>query len=119
MEQKTLILSPKDGRRLNVLGEKLIIKVDSNETNGVYSVVEETSAPKGGPPPHVHEKEDEMFYILEGEVEVTCGDQTFRATKGAMAVLPRNIPHGFRNIGTSESKVLVTITPGGFEHFFD
>ena len=60
-----------------------------------------------------------MFYVLEGECEVQCGDRTFKATKGSLAILPRKVPHGFRNIGTAPSRILVTITPGEFERFFE
>lgn len=119
IQQKPIIVPVGEGRRLNVLGEVITCKVTSAETNGAYSVVEEVTPPQGGPPLHVHQHEDEMFYILEGVCEVQCGHQTFKATQGSLAILPRNIPHGFRNIGTTSSKILVTISPGGFERFFE
>jgi len=60
-----------------------------------------------------------MFYLLEGECEVQCGDRTFEVSKGSLAILPRKIPHGFRNIVAFSSTILVTIPPDGFERFFE
>jgi mannose-6-phosphate isomerase-like protein (cupin superfamily) len=118
-QQKPIVVPMGEGKRLNVLGETIICRVSSGDTNGAYSVNEEVTPPQGGPPLHVHHREDEMFYVLEGECKVQCGDQTFTANKGFLAILPRNIPHGFQNVGTTPSKVLVTIMPGGFERFFE
>jgi quercetin dioxygenase-like cupin family protein len=117
--QQPIVVPAGEGTRLSVLGEIITCKVTSGDTHGAYAVVEAVTPPQGGPPLHMHHDEDEMFYLLEGECEVQCGDQTFKATTGALAILPRKIPHGFRNIGTTPSKILVTITPGGFERFFE
>lgn len=102
----------------DVLGTQMSCMVKSKETGGAYSIVENTIPPQDGAPPHVHQNEDEMFYVLEGEFEIRCGDRSFRAAKGSTAMLPRGIPHAFRNVGAGEGKLLVTITPGGFENFF-
>jgi quercetin dioxygenase-like cupin family protein len=48
-----------------------------------------------GPPPHLHHREDEAFYVLEGQMTVTCGEQTWTATPGSFVLLPRGIPHAF------------------------
>jgi quercetin dioxygenase-like cupin family protein len=117
--QEPIVVPAGEGKLLSVLGEIITCKVTSGETHGAYAVVEEVTPPQGGPPLHIHQYEDEMLYILDGECEVQCGDQTFKATKGSLAILPRKIPHGFRNVGTTPSKILVTITPGGFERFFE
>jgi mannose-6-phosphate isomerase-like protein (cupin superfamily) len=101
-----------------VLGNQMSCRVKSEETGGAYSIVESTVPPQDGAPPHVHTDEDEMFYVLEGEFEIRCGDRSFTARKGSTAMLPRGIPHAFRNVGTRDGKLLVTITPGGFENFF-
>jgi quercetin dioxygenase-like cupin family protein len=117
--QQPIIVPAGEGTRLSVLGEIMTCKVTSGDTHRAYAVVEVVTPPQGGPPLHLHHHEDEMFYLLEGECEVQCGDQTFTATTGALVILPRKIPHRFRNIGTTPSKILVTITPGGFERFFE
>jgi mannose-6-phosphate isomerase-like protein (cupin superfamily) len=101
-----------------VLGAEVIVRVDSDETGGRYAIIEATTPPKSGPPAHVHENEDEIFQVLEGQFEITCGDKSFIATKGHVAVATRGTPHSFRNVGTGNAKLLTTITPGGFERFF-
>ena len=116
-QQKPIVVPMGEGKRLNVLAETINCKVSSAETNGAYSVVEEVTPPQGGPPLHVHQREDEMFYVLEGECKVQCGDQTFNANKGSLAILPRNMPHGFQNVGPKASTILVIITPGDLRGF--
>jgi mannose-6-phosphate isomerase-like protein (cupin superfamily) len=74
--------------------------------------------PKGGPPLHVHEREDELFYVVEGHYLFQCGDQSVQVSQGGLVYLPKGIPHGFRNIGSTPGVLLNTITPGGFEQFF-
>lgn len=106
-------------RVLQVLGEAITVKIGSEQTEGKYAVIEEVSPVGGGPPLHVHRHEDEVFYVLEGEVEFHLGDQRFRAKAGSTAFLPRDIPHTFRNVGRTPSKVLVVIIPARFVGFFD
>jgi quercetin dioxygenase-like cupin family protein len=116
--ERAIIVPAGEGLDWNVLGTAMTCRISSEETDGAYSIVENRVAPQAGPPPHVHHNEDEIFHVLAGEFEIRCGDQTFNATAGAIAVLPRNIPHAFRNVGEAEGRLLVTITPGGFEQFF-
>jgi quercetin dioxygenase-like cupin family protein len=106
-------------RVLQVLGEAITVKIDSEQTDGRYAVIEDVSPVGGGPPLHVHRHEDEVFYVLEGEVEFQLGDQRIRAKAGSTAFLPRDIPHTFRNVGRIPSKVLVVIIPARFVGFFD
>ncbi|MBW4461249.1 MAG: cupin domain-containing protein [Nodosilinea sp. WJT8-NPBG4] len=74
--------------------------------------------PEGGPPLHVHEHEDELFYILKGTYEFRFGDETVVASPGDFVHLPAHIPHTFRNIGSEPGMAMNTMTPGGFEQFF-
>jgi quercetin dioxygenase-like cupin family protein len=106
-------------RVLQVLGEAITVKIGSEQTDGRCAVIEEVSPVGGGPPLHVHRHEDEVFYVLEGEVEFQLGDQRFRAKAGSTAYLPRDIPHTFRNVGRMSSKVLVVIIPARLVGFFD
>lgn len=117
--REVIVVPPSGGAAWNVLGTEMTCKVSSDETDGEYSIMENTVAPLDGAPPHVHYNEDEIFYVVEGEFEMNCGGRIFTATKGSIAVLPRSVPHSFRNVGPTEGKVLVTITPGGFEKFFE
>jgi mannose-6-phosphate isomerase-like protein (cupin superfamily) len=70
-------------------------------------------------PPHVHQREDETFQILEGEYEWTVGDKTFIASKGATIFAPRGVPHSYRYLGKTPGRLMCVITPSGFEGFFE
>ena len=112
-------LSPGEGESVWFLGDLFEVKLASEDTGGAYSIVEETSPPQGGAPPHIHYNEDEALYVLEGEVEVLVGDRTTRAIAGSLAYnVPKGTLHTFKNIGTSPSRVLFIYIPGGFEKFF-
>ncbi|NJL46593.1 MAG: cupin domain-containing protein [Leptolyngbyaceae cyanobacterium SM2_5_2] len=101
-----------------IFGLEMVGKILSPQTNGAYSVVISTTPPQGGPPLHVHDREDELFYILNGTYEFRFGDETITATTGDFVHLPAHIPHTFRNIGTEPGMAMNTMTPGGFEQFF-
>lgn len=66
----------------------------------------------------MHRHETEIFYILEGEFEITLGDQKLRTGPGGLVVGPRDIPHTFRNVGTSQGRLLLTVIPGCFANYF-
>lgn len=114
-----VFVDPDAGRTWNIFGLQIVGKIMSEQTAGQYSVVISTTPPQGGPPLHVHSHEDEMFYVLEGEYEFRCGDEARRVSAGTLVHLPRGIPHGFRNVGTAPGVLMNTITPGGFEQFFE
>ena len=59
-----------------------------------------------------------MFFVLAGTFQFICGDEQFIGGVGANVLLPRNVPHTYPNLGTTEGRLLVTVTPGGFEGFF-
>ena len=104
--------------KLNVLGTDIVIKVDGKATNGALAVVEATVKPGDGPPRHVHSKEDETFYVLEGQFRVWHGDHMMEAGPGTTVFMLRNNQHTYENSGTGPGRLLVTITPAGFEGFF-
>lgn len=114
-----IFIPPEGGKTLSVLGEKITCKVGSEDTEGSYSIIEEISPPGGGPPAHIHDETDEIFYILDGKYEIQCGDNTHIATAGSLAVLPRGIRHMVRNVNDEPGRVLVIIMPGGLTHFFE
>ena len=96
------------------------IKVGGDQTNGEYSIVDHL-APSGWESPfHVHHAEDELFHIIEGEIEVCYGtDGTDRLQAGPQdtVMLPRDVPHGFRVVSDEPCRMLVHATPAGFEEF--
>src|SRR5262249_1827703 len=93
-------------------GERCVIRVAAAETNGAYSVVEIRSHPGDSTPMHVHQNEDEHFFILEG---TRRGSDTFGAPAGTTVTLPRPVPHAWGNATTSMLRMIVTSSPGGLE----
>jgi len=108
-----------EGRRFNVLGSLMTYKATAHDTGGSYSLAVETTPPQGGLPLHVHHREDEAMYILEGEYEIQCGEQVFRAAAGAFVFLPRDIPNRYQNIGHVPGKFLYITSPGGCENLVE
>src|ERR1700755_1417350 len=88
-------------------------------TGGRTCVVVEAAPPGGGPPPHFHQNEDETFYILEGEYEILSEGQWHKFTKGEGAHSNRGAVHTFRNCGPGRGKILIVISPAGFEKYLE
>jgi quercetin dioxygenase-like cupin family protein len=105
-------------RDLAVVGDIVRIHLGGEDTGGAFAVIESISRPGGGPPPHVHQREDEGFYVLEGDVEFLVEGRWVRVPAGSGLFGKRGVPHTFRNAGTAPSRVLATIYPAGFERFF-
>jgi len=112
-------IPPGEGELLWVVGELLTLKVVGTDTSGAFAVLEEITPPQGGPPPHMHSREDETFYVLEGELEFRVSDRTLLATAGSVIYGPRGILHTFKNVGTTPSRILVLVTPAGLEKMFE
>ena len=109
------ISKPGQGERLAFMGQVSFVRAAGEQTNGAFSVTD-TRTPKGaGPPPHVHEREDESFYVLEGEYSVTIGEETTDAPAGTFVFAPRGIPHAY--VANVPSRHLTLVTPPGFERF--
>lgn len=108
-----------DGQKVNVLGIPMLIRVHGRDTNGTLSVVESHDVPGGGPPPHIHHREDETFQILAGEYEFMVGGQTIVAKPGTTLFAPRGVAHTYRYIGQTPGRLMCVITPSGFEGFFE
>ena len=103
-----------------VLGDLYEFKAVSGDTGGAFATWETTATPGlPGPPPHIHHREDETFYVLEGEVELTVDGSPVRAAAGTFVNIPRGSLHTFRNAGTEPARLLVSVVPGGFEGFFE
>jgi quercetin dioxygenase-like cupin family protein len=118
LHQEPVVVLPNSGEQLNIAGSQAFHKIKSSATNGAFSVMEFVTPPGKGVAIHVHEREDELVYLLEGEIEVALGNQKMKAVPGVMALLPRGIPHGFTNIGNKPSRLLDTILPGQFDNYF-
>jgi mannose-6-phosphate isomerase-like protein (cupin superfamily) len=75
------------------------LKASRHSTGGALTVIETSIG--GGPPMHVHDREDECFYVLDGELSVRCGGDAFGAAAGSFVFLPRGRPHQFWAVGPS------------------
>ena len=107
------------GKDWNVFGVNITGKILSKDTNGDYTVIVTETDPNSGPPKHIHENEDELFYVIKGKYIFYCGEEMITVEQGDMIRLPRGIPHHFINTDTIPGITMNTITPGGFEGFFD
>ena len=99
------------------MGILLTNLVEKKDTNGAFSLLEATLAPGNEPPPHVHSREDELFYVLEGEFDMYVGEEAFNVNKGECIFLPKFKPHAFV-IRSLMLRVLILYTPGGVEEAF-
>jgi quercetin dioxygenase-like cupin family protein len=104
-------------RSIWFLGGLMTFHAESASTNGQFSLVEVSGKPGGEPPMHVHQNEDELFYVLEGKLRVFRGNQELTLNAGDAACLPRNVPHTFK-IVSKYARWLAYITPAGFEGYF-
>lgn len=99
-------------------GDRITFLITGEETGGAFFMAEAYVAPGGGPPPHVHSREDESFYLQQGTLALEIGGQSLTASAGDFVHIPRGVVHAFRNTGEETAKLLVVATPAGLENFF-
>jgi mannose-6-phosphate isomerase-like protein (cupin superfamily) len=100
-------------------GDAITVKADTRSTNGSLTVLELLVAPKSGPALHIHVREDEVWWVLEGDFRFKAGDTLLRASTGGMAFGPRGLPHNFQNVGDAPGRLLIITSPSGVERFFE
>lgn len=112
-----LIVGPEDGTHLR--GDfKVCVKVRSEDTGGVMSVVEETLEPHAFIPPHVHDN-DVWVYVLSREIGVLVGEEIATATAGSWALKPRSVMHAMWNASAEPASIIEVLTPAGTERWFE
>jgi quercetin dioxygenase-like cupin family protein len=99
------------------LGHLLSVLLSAEKTGGLLALLKVTEIKGLEPPPHTHIREDEIFYLLNGEIEFRVGGKTYKAASGDCMFLPRNMEHSF-SVLTEQSDVMMLLTPGGFEKYF-
>ncbi len=120
-EDGGLFVGPEDGKALpNPIGGRMVVKVRDEDTASAYSVHDNTIPPGApGPRPHIHRNHEEAFYVLEGELTVHVGSRKVTAPAGSFVVVPRGVVHQPSNPGTQLTRVLLTFSPSGMDHFFE
>jgi quercetin dioxygenase-like cupin family protein len=118
-DNRLTLVDPDDPnlRHVSVAGGTYTILVSGAQTNGRYCLIDMIVPPGGGPPPHRHDFE-EMFTILEGEIELTFRGEAQRATTGSTVNVPANAPHSFKNTSDQPARLLCMCTPAGQDEFF-
>ena len=103
---------------LDMFGDLLWVRLVHADPEGGYVIVEDHTEPQCGPPLHRHSREDEAFYILEGDYLFEVDGVQFTASAGSSASAPRGTTHTFQNIGAKTGRMLVLAQPAGLENFF-
>jgi quercetin dioxygenase-like cupin family protein len=117
-QRRPLFSNVGKGRTIAIVGDVYRFLATGAETGGAYASFEALVPPGGGPPPHVHTREAESFYVLEGEVTFRAGDETVRAGAGTFVHLPPGLAHSFRNESDAPARMIITVTPAGLEEMF-
>lgn len=117
-----LTLGPHEGRTatpLNVVGEETLVKVSPADSDGQMAFFHLTAPPMSGPPLHFHSREDELFYVLEGELVFELDGERFTAVAGSTVYLRRGVVHAYQNFTNETARLLIVTTPGAFCGFFE
>lgn len=115
---RAIVVHAGEGEATWFLRNHMRLKATAETTRGGFGLVESLLGPGQSPPLHIHHREDESFYVLEGRLTLRCGDQTFQGGPGSFFFLPRDVPHTFVVEGNEPARMLTIMTPGGGERFF-
>jgi mannose-6-phosphate isomerase-like protein (cupin superfamily) len=118
MTHPRTLRTPAEGRTVAVVGDVYRFLATGDDTNGKYAMWEAIVPPGGGPHPHVHSREEEGFYILEGEITFHIGEERVVASVGMFANMPVGTPHSFKNESVNPAKMLISVAPAGLEKMF-
>jgi steroid delta-isomerase-like uncharacterized protein len=116
--QQPPYVNTREDAAFRFLGIPTLMRSTAETTDGAFGLMEHWAMPVGfASPYHTHHREDESFYVLEGEIAFVSGGKWLKAGPGTFVYGPREIPHGFKVIGHSSARMLLMCTPGGFERF--
>jgi quercetin dioxygenase-like cupin family protein len=117
-----LFVAVNEGRTakpLDVVGQTTLVKVGGAETGGAFAVFHLSAPPMSGPPLHRHSREDELFYVLGGELQFEVAGTMTKASAGTTVYLPRGTAHAFQNFTASVVNLLIMVAPAGLERLFE
>ncbi len=112
-----IALAPQGGEALWFMGSLALVKADAQSTAGRVAVIEHISPPGSGSPLHRHTREDEWFYVIDGELTFAVGDEVIPAPAGSFVYGPCGIPHTFLVTSPTAARFLLVTEPAGFEGF--
>ena len=112
-ERSAAHLKRDEGRKIRSPDGPVTYKVTAGQTGGAYSLFEEAVQPGEGASPHIHHREDECFYVVEGEIEFRLNEEIVATTSGSVVYVPRGTVHAFTNTGEKPARILDLLTPGG------
>ena len=115
---RAVVRQPGAGRTVAVVGDVYRFLATGEDTGGRYALWEAVVPPGSGPPPHAHSREEEGFYVLEGEITFTMGDQRLVASAGTSANMPVGTPHAFKDEVDKAARMLISVAPAGLEQMF-
>ncbi len=118
MPVKPIIQQPGTGQYLHAFGNTLSVMLGAKQTSNSISIMMETTLPGGGPPLHMHSREDEIFLVLEGRISYLVDETWTEVGVGGVVYLPRGVAHCYKNIGAAPSRHWIITMPSGFEDFF-
>ena len=117
-DTQVIHLGPSEGDAFSAVGDVYRVLASGRQAGDVYALSEIRVSPNNGPPPHIHSREDECFFVLEGEIDFQVGDEKITARPGTFIQGPRGIAHSFKNNTQLPARILGFVTPAGFENFF-
>ena len=118
---RSFTLAPSEGRTpapLNIVGEETLVKVSPADSDGQFAAFHLVAPPMSGPPRHVHSREDEWFYVLDGELVFELDGKRCVVSTGGSVWLTRGVVHAYQNFTATDARLLIVTTPGAFCDFF-
>lgn len=117
LQIKPYMLEWDEGQQLKAWGAEVVVKAGTDETGGLFNLLEVTAPSGFATPLHIHYAEDVAVYVLQGFLTVYWGDEQKEAGSGSYFFQPRGTPHGFRVTGESSGRLLILTVPAGFDEF--
>jgi quercetin dioxygenase-like cupin family protein len=115
---KSKIVKDSEGNILNVIGDIQTHKLGGSDTGNQLTEWVDNVEPGVGIPPHIHTKEDEIFRVIKGQIEITIDGIVTVLKEGDVAFAPKGIPHSWQVVGTEKAKMITSAFPAGIEHMF-
>src|SRR3954452_318995 len=115
---EAVVKQPGKGRTVAGVGDVSRFLATGADTNGAYALFEAVVPPGGGPPPHAHSREEESFYVLDGQITFTVNGERIVAGPGTFANMPVGSLHAFKNESDRTARMFISVAPAGLEEMF-